>query len=122
MFAAVPTSQASIKAGKVRALGVTSLKRSPQLPGIPTIAESGVPGFDVTSWYGLCAPAGVPQPIIAKLNADLAKALHSADTQQRLAEQGIDVSPTTPEELAEFIKREVAKWAKVVKEAGITQE
>jgi tripartite-type tricarboxylate transporter receptor subunit TctC len=122
MFAAVPTAQASIKAGKVRALGVTSLKRSPQLPQLPTIAETGVPGFDVTSWYGLCAPAGLPQPIVAKLNADLAKALNAPDIQQRLAEQGIDVTPTTPEQLAEFIKSEVAKWAKVVKQAGIAQE
>jgi tripartite-type tricarboxylate transporter receptor subunit TctC len=122
MFAAVPTAQATIKAGKVRALGVTSLKRTPQLPRLPTIAESGVPGFDVTSWYGLCAPAGLPPPTIAKLNADLAKALNAPEIQQRLAEQGIDVTPTTPEQLAEFIKSEVAKWAKVVRQAGIAQE
>jgi len=122
MFAAVPTAQATVKAGKVRALGVTSLKRTPQLPQLPTVADSGVPGFDVTSWYGLCAPAGLPPPIIAKLNADLVKALNAPEIQQRLAEQGIDVTPTTPEQLAEFIKSEVAKWAKVVRQAGIAQE
>ena len=122
MFAAVPTSQASIKAGKVRALGVTSVKRSPQLPSVPTIAESGVPGYGVTSWYGLCAPAGVPQPILAKLNTDLVKVLNMPDTQQRLAEQGIDVAPTTPEYFAEFVRSEIAKWARVIKAAGITAE
>jgi tripartite-type tricarboxylate transporter receptor subunit TctC len=122
MFAAVPTSQASIKAGKVRALGVTSLKRSPKLPDVPTIAESGVPGFSVTSWYGLCAPAAVPKPILARLHDDLVKVLAMPDTQQRLSEQGIDVTPSSPEEFAEFIKSEVAKWAKVVKEAGISAD
>jgi tripartite-type tricarboxylate transporter receptor subunit TctC len=122
MFAAVPTSQATIKAGKLRALGVTSPQRSTQLPGVPTIAESGVPGFSVTSWYGLCAPAGVPQPVLAKLRADAAKVLAQPDTQQRLAEQGIEVAETSPEQFAEFVKAEIAKWAKVVKEAGITAD
>jgi tripartite-type tricarboxylate transporter receptor subunit TctC len=122
MFAAVPTSQASIKAGKVRALGVTSPKRSPNLPDVPTIAESGVPGFSVTSWYGLCAPAAVPKPILAKLHDDLVKVLAMPDTQQRLSEQGIDVTPSSPEDFAEFVKTEVAKWAKVVKEAGISAD
>jgi tripartite-type tricarboxylate transporter receptor subunit TctC len=122
MFAAVPTSQATIKAGKVRALGVSSLKRSLKLPDVPTIAESGVPGFSVTSWYGLCAPAAVPKPILARLHDDLAKVLAMPDTQQRLSEQGIDVTPSSPEEFAEFVKSEVAKWAKVVKEAGISAD
>ena len=122
MFAAVPTSQASIKAGKVRALGATSLKRSSKLPDVPTIAESGVPGFSVTSWYGLCAPAAVPKPVLAKLHDDLAKVLAMPDTQQRLSEQGIDVASSSSEEFAEFIKSEVAKWARVVKEAGISAD
>ena len=122
MFAAVPTAQASIKAGKVRALGVTSLKRSPKLPDVPTIAESGVPGFSVTSWYGLCAPATVPKPILAKLHDDLVKVLAMPDTQQRLSEQGIEVTPSNPDEFTEFIKSEVAKWAKVVKAAGISAD
>jgi tripartite-type tricarboxylate transporter receptor subunit TctC len=122
MFAAVPTSQATIKAGKLRALGVTSPKRSAQLPGVPTIAESGVPGFSVTSWYGLCAPAGVPQPVLAKLQADVVKVLTRPDTQQLLAEQGIEVAATNSEQFAEFVKAEIAKWAKVVNEAGITAD
>ena len=122
MFAAVPTSQASIKAGKVRALGATSLKRSSKLPDVPTIAESGVPGFSVTSWYGLCAPAAVPKHVLAKLHDDLVKVLAMPDTQQRLSEQGIDVASSSSEEFAEFIKSEVAKWARVVKEAGISAD
>lgn len=122
MFAAVPTSQATIKAGKLRALGVTSPKRSAQLPDVPTIAESGVPGFSVTSWYGLCAPAGVPQPVLAKLQTDVVKVLTQPDTRQRLAEQGIEVAATNSEQFTEFVKEEIAKWAKVVKEAGITAD
>jgi tripartite-type tricarboxylate transporter receptor subunit TctC len=116
------TAMTSIKAGKVRALGVTSAKRYSQLPELPTIAESGVPGFEVTAWTGMCAPAALPKLLVAKLNGDMAKALSMSDTQRRLAEQAIDVAPTTPEQFAEFIKSEVAKWAKVVKEAGITLE
>jgi tripartite-type tricarboxylate transporter receptor subunit TctC len=119
MFAAVPTSQPVIKAGKVRALGVTSPKRSPKLPEVPTIAESGVPGYAVTSWYGLCAPAAVPKQILAKVHDDLLKALAMSDTRERLAEQGIDVGGSGADEFAEFIKSEVAKWARVIKEAGI---
>ncbi len=98
---------------------MSSPKRSAQLPEVPTIAESGVPGFSVTSWYGLCAPAGVPQPVLAKLQADVVKVLTQPDTEQRLAEQGIEVAATNSEQFTEFVKAEIAKWAKVVKEAGI---
>jgi tripartite-type tricarboxylate transporter receptor subunit TctC len=116
------TAVTSIKAGKVRALGVTSAKRSPQMPELATIAESGVPGFEVSAWTGLCAPAALPKPLVAKLNADMVKVLSMPDTQRRLVEQGVDVAPTTPEEFSEFLKSEIVKWAKVVKEAGITPE
>jgi tripartite-type tricarboxylate transporter receptor subunit TctC len=122
MIAGLPTALPSIKAGKVRALGVTSAKRSPQLPEVRTIAESGVPGYEVTSWTGMCAPAATPRPIVAKLNADLVKALNTPETQHRLAEQGVDALPTTPEEFGSYIRSEIAKWAKVVKEVGITAE
>lgn len=81
-----------------------------------------MPGFSVTSWYGLCAPAAVSKPILARLHDDLVKVLAMPDTQQRLSEQGIDVTPSSPEEFAEFVKTEVAKWAKVVKEAGISAD
>ena len=122
MIAGLPTAIASIRSGKVRALGVTSAMRSPQAPEVPTIAESGVPGFEVTSWHGLCAPAGLPKPLLAKLNADLFQVLSTPETKQRLAEQGVDVAPTTPEQYESQIRSEIAKWAKVVKEAGISAE
>lgn len=122
MVAGLPTAVASIKSSKVRALAVTTAKRSPQMPELPTIAESGVPGFDVSSWTGMCAPAGLPKPILAKLNADLVKVLNMPDTQRRFAEQGIDPAPTTPDQFSAFIKSEIAKWAKVAKDAGITAE
>ena len=122
IFDLLPSLLASIKAGKVRALGVTSAKRNAQLPDVPTIAESGVPGFEVTVWQGMCAPAAVPKPILTKLNADLVKALNTPDVQERLAEQGVDPAPTTPEQFAAFIKSETIKWAKVVKDSGATAE
>ena len=109
----------AIKSGKVRALGVTTARRNPQVPDIPTIAESGVPGYEVTVWYGICAPAGTPKSIIAKINADMVKALNMPDLRQRLDQQGVDASPSSPAEFAAFIKAETTKWAKVVKDAGI---
>jgi tripartite-type tricarboxylate transporter receptor subunit TctC len=122
MFDNLPTQLPTIKVGKVRALAVTSPKRSVYLPDAATMIESGVPDFEVTVWYGMCAPAAVPKPILAKLNADLVKALNMPDVQQRLAAQGVDAAPTTAEQFAAFIKSETAKWAKVVKDAGVTVE
>jgi tripartite-type tricarboxylate transporter receptor subunit TctC len=122
LFSNLPASLNLIKTGKVRALGITSAKRHPQLPDVSTIAESGMPGYEVTSWQGMCAPAAVPKPLLAKLNADLVKVLNIPDTQRRLAEQGVDAAPTTPEQFASHIRSEIIKWAKVVKEAGITAE
>jgi tripartite-type tricarboxylate transporter receptor subunit TctC len=109
----------AIKAGKVRALGVTSAKRAPQAPDVPTFAEQGVPGYDVSSWYGICTQAAVPKPILAKLNVDLNRILNSPDLRKRMDDQGIDASPSTPEEFVAHVKAETAKWAKVVKEAGL---
>ena len=111
-----------IKTGKVRALGVTTSKRNPQVPDVPTIAESGVPGYEVVVWYGICAPAGTPKPIVAKINADMVKALNMPDLRQRLFLQGVDATPNTPEEFRSFIKSETIKWAKVVKDAGIPSQ
>ncbi len=122
MVSGFATALTSVKAGKARALGVTSIRRNSQLPEVPTIAESGVPGFEVVSWTGLCAPAGTPKQVIARINADMIKALALPDTQRRLAEQGIDGAPMTPEQFGDFIRSEVTKWGKVVKEAGITPE
>lgn len=121
MFDNMSTQLAVMKSGRTRALAVTSPKRSVHLPDVPTMIESGVP-LDVTVWYGLCAPAAVPKPILAKLNADLHQALNASDTQRRLIEQGIDPAPSTPEQFAAFIRSETEKWAKVVKEAGVPQQ
>ena len=122
MISGLPTALAWIKSGKVRALGVTSTTRSPQAPEVPAIAESGVPGFEVVAWLGFCAPAGLPKPLLAKLNADVRQVLSMPDTEKRLAEHGVDAKPTTSEQFDAHIKSEIAKWTKVVKEAGITAE
>jgi tripartite-type tricarboxylate transporter receptor subunit TctC len=111
-----------IRTGKVRALGVTTLKRNAQVPDVPTIAESGVPGYEVTVWYGICTPAGTPRPIVARINADMNKALNMPDLRQRLEVQGVEASPTSAEAFVAFIKSETTKWAKVVKDAGIPSQ
>ncbi|MEK6246067.1 MAG: tripartite tricarboxylate transporter substrate binding protein [Pseudomonadota bacterium] len=122
MFGNLPEQLAAIKGGKTRALAVSTLQRSPQLPEVPTVAESGFPGFEVTVWYGVCAQAAVPKPILAKLGATLARTLNLPEMKARLAESTIDASPTTPEEFAAFIRAETEKWARVVKDAGIQKQ
>src|SRR5918998_425290 len=109
---------AAVKAGRVRGLGVTSAKRNRQLPDVPTFAESGVPGYEVTGWYGICTQSKVPQPILAKLSADLHKVL-AGPLKAKLEEQGIDVTPTTPEQFAAHVKAEIEKWTKVVTAAKL---
>ncbi len=109
---------AAVKAKRVRALAVTSGKRNAQLPEVPTFAVSGVPGYDVTGWYGICTQSKVPQPILTKLNADLNKIL-SGPLKARLEDQGIAVAPTTSEQFAAHVKSEIAKWTKVVKAAKL---
>ena len=109
----------AIKSGRLRGVGVTTAVRSPRAPDVPTFAEGGVPGYDVASWYGICAPAGLPKAVHAKLNASLLKILGSPDLKQRMEDQGIDVKPSSPEEFVAFVRRETVKWAKVVKEAGL---
>src|SRR5918998_3878593 len=109
---------AAAKSGRVRPLGVTSAKRNAQLPDVPTFAEAGVPGYDVTGWDGLCTQSKVPQPILTKLNADLHKVL-AGPLKAKLEEQGIDVTPTTPEQFAAHVKAEIEKWTKVVTAAKL---
>ena len=121
MFDNMSSQVAVIKSGRVRAIAVTSPKRSQHLPDVPTMRESGV-ALEVTVWYGLCAPAGVPKPILAKLNSDLTRVLNTADAQRRYAENGIDAAPSTPEQFAAFIKSETETWARVVREAKIPQQ
>jgi tripartite-type tricarboxylate transporter receptor subunit TctC len=109
---------AAIKSGRVRALGVTSAVRSAQLPDVPTFAEAGVPGYDVTGWYGLCTQSKVPQPVLAKLHADGAKVL-AGPLKKRLEDQGITVEQATPEQFAAHVKSEIEKWTKVVRESKL---
>jgi len=122
MFDNLPSSLAFIKAGKLRALAVTSATRSAALPDVPTIAESGVPGFEASSWFGLLAPAGTPRDIVTKVNADTAKWLASPDAKEKLAAQGAVAAGGSPEDFAKHIQAETAKWARVVKESGAKVE
>ncbi|MEP7182332.1 MAG: tripartite tricarboxylate transporter substrate binding protein [Betaproteobacteria bacterium] len=118
MFDNLPPSLPQIKAGKLRALAVTSATRAPALPDVPTIAEAGLPGFEASSWFGVLAPAGTPPAIIAKLNAEIAKWLATPEAKEKLSRQGANAAGGTPEDFAKHITVETAKWAKVVKESG----
>lgn len=117
-----PGVLSAIQTGRVRALAVTSLKRIPQLPSVPTMDETALPGFEVNSWYGLCAPAGTPAPLLDKIHADLTAVLRMPEIQQRLKDLVVAVAPTSREEFAQFIRAETARWARVIKDAGIRQE
>ncbi|HCL85575.1 MAG TPA: LacI family transcriptional regulator [Comamonadaceae bacterium] len=118
MFDNMPSAIQHVRAGKLRPIAVTTAQRSPELPDVPTIAEAGVPGYEATSWFGLYAVAGTPQPVLDKLHAALAKVLNQADVKQKIAEQGGEVVVETPAQFAAFMKAETAKWGKVVKESG----
>lgn len=107
-----------IRAGKMKALAVTSKSRMPQLPDVPTVIESGLAGFEVTSWQAVAAPKGTPKDIIAKLQADIAKGLRTADIAKRFADQGFDIVVNTPEQASAFFKSEIDRWATVVKASG----
>ena len=115
----IPAAQPHIRAGKLRALGVISPQRSPALPEVPTVAEAGLPNFEVTTWYGVLAPAGTPRPVIARLNAELARVMHAPDLKDRFAATGTEPRTSTPEEFADYIQQEIAKWGRVVREAGL---
>jgi tripartite-type tricarboxylate transporter receptor subunit TctC len=119
MFDNLANALPNVKAGKLRALAVTTLARSPAVPDLPTIAESGLPGFDLTTWFGLLVPAGTPPEIVAKLNAEVVRALNSNDMRERLQRMGAEPpANNTPEHFAAFIRSEAAKYAKVVKSSG----
>jgi tripartite-type tricarboxylate transporter receptor subunit TctC len=106
----------------VRPLAVTSEKRAATLPDVPTMAEAGLPGFEILSWFGLLAPAGTPPPIVARLNAETVKVLGRSDVQAAFANQGLEAKPGTPEQFAAHIKSEIAKFSKIAKAAGIKAE
>jgi len=116
------TALPHIKAGKLRALAVTSVKRTEALPEVPTVAEAGVPGYDSTQWYGVLAPAGTPPQIVARLHDEIVRALRDAEVGKRLAADGAEAVGNRPEEFAAFIKSETEKWAKVAAAAGIKAE
>ena len=122
MFDNAPSALPHIKAGKLRPIAVTSAQRSPFLPDVPTIAESGYPGFDVQSWFALVAPAGTPKPIITQLNAALNKALNSPEVRQRMQELAATPEPGSPEKMAAFEASEVKRWRDVVKASGAKAE
>lgn len=113
---------AAVKSGRLRALGVTSAKRNAQVPEVPTFEEQGVKGYDVTGWYGLCTQSKVPQPVIAKINADMNALLAGPALKKRLEDQGITVTPATPEAFMAYVRGETDKWTKVVKDANLPGE
>jgi tripartite-type tricarboxylate transporter receptor subunit TctC len=121
-FASMPSAIPFIKAGKLRALGVSSSKRSPALPDAPTVAEAGVPGFSVLDWQGFFTAPKTPPEIVNKLNAEIRRILALPDVQERLTAAGVEIYTTTPKEWGDFVKSEVEKWQKVTKEAGIKVE
>jgi tripartite-type tricarboxylate transporter receptor subunit TctC len=122
LFTQVAPALPHVKTGKLRALATTSLQRSPELPDVPTLAESGLAGFQVDAWNGILAPARTPQEIVAKLQGQIAKILHSPEIRTRLASFGFEPVGNTPAQFAAMIKSEMEKWEKLIKEAGIKPE
>ena len=122
MFDNVPNVIQHIKAGKLKALAVTSAKRSPHVPDLPTVAEAGVPGFEVSVWFGIAAPGGTPAAIIDKLHAEIVRTLNLPEVRDKFFAQGVDVVGSTPAQFAVHLKEQMAMWAKVVKDAGVTPE
>jgi len=115
----LPGSIGQIRAERIRAIAVTSAKRANAAPDIPTVAESGVPGYEASSWFALLAPAGTPRTIVTRLNAEALKALQMREVQESLTRQGMDPTGTTPAEADAYLRSEIAKWTRVVREAGI---
>jgi tripartite-type tricarboxylate transporter receptor subunit TctC len=122
MFVSNISVMPHVQAGKLKALAVTGAQRSPLLPNVPTVAESGLPGYEVTSWYGIVAPAKTPRSIVTRLSAEVAKIGRKPELRTRLAGQGLDLVTGSPEEFDVLIRAEIEKWAKVLKAAGVTQK
>jgi tripartite-type tricarboxylate transporter receptor subunit TctC len=122
MFQTMPPVLPHVKSGRLRALGMTGADRSPLLPALPTIAESGLPGYEVTQWWGLLGPSGLPSAIVARLSTELNGILQHADVKERFAKEGADAAPNTPEWFASRMKLESAKWAKIVRASGATAD
>ncbi|HYC44581.1 MAG TPA: tripartite tricarboxylate transporter substrate binding protein [Burkholderiales bacterium] len=122
LFLGIASAQGHVRSGKLRAIAVSGLKRSPALPQVPTVNESGVKGFEVTGWYGAFVPAGTPQDIVARLHKEIVRALSQPDVKDRLSREGADLVGNSPREFDAFVRSEIAKWAKVVKLSGAKAE
>jgi tripartite-type tricarboxylate transporter receptor subunit TctC len=120
-FASQPSSAAFIKDGRLRALGVTTARRSRLFPELPTIAEAGVPGYESHAWYGFVAPAKTPQPVVSRLHQELVRILHAPDITQAILGQGLEVWTMTPEQFGAYIKAEAEKWTRVIREVGLNE-
>ncbi len=118
-FASIPTAIAYVRAGRLRALGVTTLRRAQALPELPSIAEAGVPGYEATQWFGVLAPAGTPRAIVDRVHQELVRALRAPDVKDRLTNEGLEVVAGTPEEFAAYIRSDTEKWTAVIRAAGI---
>uniref|UniRef100_UPI003F49866D Bug family tripartite tricarboxylate transporter substrate binding protein n=1 Tax=Cupriavidus yeoncheonensis TaxID=1462994 RepID=UPI003F49866D len=117
-----PSAAPHVRSGKLRALAVTTVKRSPAYPGVPTLDESGIKGYEVTTWYALMAPRGTPEAVTRRLGTELTKALQQQDVLKRFEEQGVTAGDMTPAKLAEFIRQETERWSRVSKTAGVTAD
>jgi tripartite-type tricarboxylate transporter receptor subunit TctC len=119
MFEQIPAVLPHVKSGKLRALGVGGARRSPALPDTPTISEAGVPGFAVSTWFGVLAPGGTPAPIVSKLNAEIVRILNAPEMREKLTALGAELETSTPEQFAAMIKAEIDKWAQVIRKSGV---
>ena len=119
VFIGIPAAAPHIKAGKLRALALVAPQRSSALPDVPTVAEAGLPDFEVTTWYGVLAPAGTPRNIINRLNGELVKIMHAPELREKLAATGTEPLTSTPEEFSAYIRKEIAKWGDVIRKAGV---
>ena len=122
MFHSLPAAMQQVRAGRLRALAVTSPQRVRTAPEVPTVAESGLPGFEVTSWYGVVGPAQLPREIVTRVNSAVNQALANPQMVERLASLGVEATPKTPEQFGEFVRRDIGKWAKVIKDSGATAD
>lgn len=122
VFGSASSMISAIQAGKIKPIGITGSRRYSELPDVPTLAESGLPGYDVLGWYGFYGPAGLPATVLKRLHADTVRALNSPDVREKLARTGIEVVASSPDEFTSFLRRELEKWAKVVKTANLKAE
>ncbi len=121
-FAGVPNALAQVPQGRLKALAVTTAKRIPQLPDVPTLQEAGVPGYEASVWLALLAPAGTPRDIVTRLNTEIGKLMSSPETRKALYDAGVEVAHSTPEAMSDYMAQEMDRWGKVVKETGIKLE